>query len=169
LSRLRLLVWLALAGGVLLLAGALYFDQAQLVVYDAKADRVLLSKRVRAGDSFTLSYLHSVAKSRVSGRFEVGAKRGIVARETSFGSFGPGLPEVKPGDPYRIEDGVIRLAVDQVVEELSFFVHPYTEHVLEIGAVRLELSKNLPAGSLVKVGLECARFCWSLAGRTRER
>ncbi len=153
-SRRRLLVSAALAGGVLLLAGALYFDQAQLVVYDAKANRVLLRKRVRAGDSFTLSYLHSVAKSRVSGRFDVDARRGIVARETSFGSFGPGLPEVKPGDPYEVKEGMIRVQADQAVGELSFFVHPYTEHRLEIGATRLDLSRNLPPGSLVKVRLE---------------
>lgn len=150
-SRLRLLIWLALAGGVLLLAGALYFDQAQLVVYDAKADRVLLRKRVQAGGSFTLSYLHSVAKSRVSGRFEVDAKRGIVARETAFGSFGPGLPELRSGDQYRVSDGLFRLATDQAVGELSFFVHPFTEHVLETGGTRLELSRDLPPASLVRV------------------
>ncbi|MEK6666106.1 MAG: hypothetical protein AABZ20_06760, partial [candidate division NC10 bacterium] len=69
----RRLVWLALAGGLLLLAGAIYFLyvswRAELLVVDSKANRVLFRTPVRPGDSFTLSYLHSVAKSRVSGIF----------------------------------------------------------------------------------------------------
>ncbi len=163
--RSRLAAWLALAGG-LLLAGALCFlgSERDLVVSDAKAGRVLLRARLSHGDSFTLSYLHSVAQSRVSGRFEVDAERGMVVKETSFGSFGPGLPDVKPGDRYQVGGGVIRLETDQVVEELSFFVHPFTEHRLEARGTRLELSRDLPAGSLVKVKLERVRASRCLAG-----
>lgn len=148
----RRLVWLALTGGLLLLAGAFYFDQAQLVVVDAKTNRVLLRTPVRVGDRFTLSYLHSVAKSHVSGTFEVTPAYTIGVKETAFGSFGPGLPDVRPGDDYEVKGGVIRLKnLTQTLPELSFFVHPYTEHRLEIAGRTLDLSKALEAGARVSI------------------
>lgn len=153
-ARRRLLVWLALAGGVLLLAGALYFDQAELVVSEARGNRVLLRTPVRPGDRFTLSYLHSVAKSRVSGTFEVTPAYAIAVRETAFGSFGPGLPDPRPGDDYEVREGVIRLKnLKQTLPELSFFVHPYTEHEIEIRGRRLDVSGAVVAGSLVRISL----------------
>ncbi|MBI4591690.1 MAG: DUF1850 domain-containing protein [Candidatus Rokubacteria bacterium] len=153
-SRRRLAVRLALAGGALLLAGALYFSlaRAELLVLDAKADRVLFRARVQPGDRFTLSYRHSVAKSRVSGVFEVTPEYAISVKETAFGSFGPGLPDPRPGDDYEIKGGVIRLRnLNQTLPELSLFVHPYTEHEVEIGGRRLDLSNAVPPGSLVKI------------------
>lgn len=158
-ARRRLLVWLALAGGVLLLAGALYFDQAELVVSEARGNRVLLRTPVRPGDRFTLSYLHSVAKSRVSGTFEVTPAYAIAVRETAFGSFGPGLPDPRPGDDYEVREGVIRLKnLKQTLPELSFFVHPYTEHQLEIGGQTLDLSKVVPAGTRIMVSVRAPRL-----------
>jgi len=150
----RRLVWLALAG--VFLAGAIYTLyvswRAELLVFDAKANRALLRTPVRPGDSFTLSYLHSVAKSRVTGAFEVTTAYEISVRETTFGSFGPGLPDVRPGDDYEVKDGVIRLKnLSQTFPELSFFVHPYTEHRLEIGGRTLDLSKEVEAGGRVAI------------------
>ncbi|MBI3031047.1 MAG: DUF1850 domain-containing protein [Candidatus Rokubacteria bacterium] len=148
----RRLAWLALAGGLLLLAGALYFDRPELVVVDAKTNRILLRTRVRVGDRFTLSYLHSVSKSRVSGAFEVTPAYEIGVRETTFASFGPGLPDVRVGDDYEVKDGVIRLKnLRQTLPELSFFVHPYTEHRLDIAGRTLDLSGGVTAGSRISI------------------
>lgn len=166
----RRLVWLALAG--VFLAGAIYILTvswgAELVVFDAKADRVLLRTPVRPGDSFTLSYLHSVAKSRVSGIFEVTPEYMIGVKETAFGSFGPGLPDVKVGDDYEVKGGVIRLKnLGQTFPELSFFVHPYTEHRLEIGGRALDLSKEVEAGGRVSITVRPprSRILWREASR----
>ncbi len=161
----RRLVWLALAGGLLLLAGAIYFLyvswRAELLVVDSKANRVLLRTPVRPGDSFTLSYLHSVAKSRVSGIFEVTPAYEISVRETTFGSFGPGLPDVRPGDDYEVKGGVIRLkSLSQTFPELSFFVHPYTEHRLEIVGRTLDLSKEVEAGGRVAITVRSPITHW---------
>ena len=148
----RRLVWLALAGGILLLAGALYFDRPELVVIDSKANRVLLRTPVRPGDRFTLSYLHSVAKSRVSGTFEITRDYTISVKETAFGSFGPGLPDVRVGDDYEVKEGVIRLKnLSQTLLELSFFVHPYTEHRLDVRGRTLDLSGVVTAGSRISI------------------
>ena len=148
----RRLVWLALAGGLLLLAGALYFDRPELVVIDSKANRVLLRTPVRPGDRFTLSYLHSVAKSRVSGTFEITRDYTISVKETAFGSFGPGLPDVRVGDDYEVKEGVIRLKnLSQTLPELTFFVHPYTEHRLNVRGRTLDLSGVVTAGSRISI------------------
>jgi hypothetical protein len=150
----RRLVWLALAG--VFLAGAIYTLyvswRAELLVVDSKANRVLLRTPVRPGDSFTLSYLHSVAKSRVTGTFEVTRDYEISVKETTFGSFGPGLPDVRPGDDYEVKGGVIRLKnLSQTFPELSFFVHPYTEHRLDVRGRTLDLSKVVVAGTRVAI------------------
>ena len=149
----RRLVWLALAG--VFLAGAIYTLyvswRAELLVVDSKANRILLRAVVRPGDSFTLSYLHSVAKSRVTGAFKVTPAYEISVRETTFGSFGPGLPDVRPGDDYEVKGGLIRLKVNQTIPGLFFAVYPYTEHRLEIGGRTLDLSKVVVAGSRVAI------------------
>lgn len=145
--------------------GALLFwphlSRPVLVVEDARRGHELLKKKVLPGDQLTLSYLHSVSNTRVKGIFEISADGMLVVRETSFGTFGPGLPALKPGDRYEIRDGAIhQLDLDQRLPELSVFVHPNTEHVLhlsgEIGQV-LELSKLLPAGSLVRISVRPGR------------
>ena len=151
----RRLVWLALAG--VFLAGALYTLyvswRAELLVFDSKANRVLLRTPVQTGDRFTLSYLHSVAKSRVTGTFEVTPAYEISVRETTFGSFGPGLPDVRPGDDYEVKGGLIRLKVNQTIPGLLFAVYPYTEHRLEIGDRTVDLSKEVEAGGRVAITL----------------
>jgi len=130
----------------------------ELVVEDARARRVLLRRLVAPRERFTLSYLHSVSQTRVSGVFEVGAGGDLVVRETSFGTFGPGLPELQPGDQYEIRDGLIRqFGLNQRLPELSLFVHPYTEHRLEVGGRTLDLSGTLPGGTLVRIAVEATR------------
>lgn len=160
----RRLVWLALAAGVLLLAGAIYTLyvswRAELLVFDAKVNRILLRANVRPGDRFTLSYLHSVAKSRVTGAFEVTPEYEISVRETTFGSFGPGLPDVRPGDDYEVKGGLIRLKVNQTIPGLVFAVYPYTEHRLEIGGRTLDLSREVEAGGRVFITLRPAITHW---------
>jgi hypothetical protein len=148
-------VWLALAGGVLLLAGAgslLVWDRAELVVMDRKADRVLLREGVAPGDSFTLSYLHSVARTRVTGTFTVTPAWQLRVAETTFGSFGPGLPDLRPGDDYDVVGGVIRQRdPGQTLPGLLFAVQPYTEHRLQVGARSLDLSATVAPGGRVSI------------------
>ena len=149
---------LATAAGAWLLGEPGGAAGPELVVEDARARRVLLRRLVAPRERFTLSYLHSVSQTRVSGVFEVGAGGDLVVRETSFGTFGPGLPELQPGDHYEIRDGLIRqFGLNQRLPELSLFVHPYTEHRLEVGGRTLDLSGTLPGGTLVRIAVEATR------------
>jgi len=142
-------------------AGALLFVRVPvLTVTDAKADRRLLAVQVRAGESFVLSYRHSVTQGLVSGTFEVEGDGSLSVRETTFGSPGPGLPEPRPGGEYEIAGGVIRQpSRGERLPELSVFVHPFTDHTLVVKGFTLRLSQDLPAGSLVKIRV-AERFWW---------
>ena len=148
----RLLAAAACLAAVAAGAWLLWQGGPELVVEEAKSGRVLLSERARPGERFTLSYLHSVSKTRVRGVFEVAPDGFLVVRETSFGTPGPGLPEPTKEDRVEVAGGVIRVFdLDQRLPELSFFVHPYTEHAVEIGGRTLDLSAGLPPGTLVKI------------------
>ena len=123
-----------------------------LEVVDATHGVVLWQGPAEPGMQFLLRYTHSSERVPVEGVFRLDAGLRIVVEETAFASFGPGLPEMPPGTPYVIRDGMIRVAGGgQVLPELSFFVHPFTEHVFEWAAERVTLSSRLPAGTLVKI------------------
>lgn len=146
----RLRAWLA---GLMLPVGLLAAVSAPtLEVMDATRGTVLWQGPAEPGMHFLLRYTHSSERVPVEGMFRLDADLRIVVEETAFASFGPGLPEMPPGTPYVIRDGMIRVAGEgQVLPELSFFVHPFTEHVFEMAAERVTLSSRLPAGTLVKI------------------
>ncbi len=151
-------LWRALVGGLFLglLTGALLFVQAPvLTVEEAKAGRRLLDIDVRPGETFTLSYRHSVTQGRVTGIFEVEADGRLLVKETTFGSPGPGLPDPRPGEAYEISGGQIRYrGSGQRLEEVSVFVHPFTEHAIHVRGKSLNLSQAVPPGALVKIRVE---------------
>jgi hypothetical protein len=155
--------WRALVGGLILglPAGAILFIRVPvLTVLDVKGARQLLAVQVRAGDRLVVSYRHSVTQGLVSGAFEVEGDDTLSVTETTFGSPGPGLPEPRPGDDYEIADGVIRQrGGGERLPSFSFFVHPFTEHTLVLKGKTVNLSRDLPPGSLVKIRIE-RRFWW---------
>jgi hypothetical protein len=140
---------------VAVLAGTTWVAKGQravLTVEDARRGRVLLSEPVRPGERLILSYRHSVSRTRVTGVFEVSEGGDLIVRETTFGTFGPGLPELVPGDRYEVRDGTIRqTGLSQRLADLSVFVHPYTEHRLETPGRALDLSGTLAPGTLVRI------------------
>jgi len=58
------------------------------------AGRVLLLQRVSPGDTFTLSFVHSVEKSDVTDFFRIDGDHRIILYQTEFGSLNTGLPAV---------------------------------------------------------------------------
>jgi hypothetical protein len=58
------------------------------------SDRVVFMKRVEPGDTFTLSFTHSVEKSGVTDYFRIDGDCRIILYQTEFGSLNTGLPAV---------------------------------------------------------------------------
>jgi hypothetical protein len=131
---------------------------ATLVVEDVRHERLLFSWPAHAGERFVLSYRHSVSATRVTGLFEISLGGGVVVRETSFGTFGPGLPALRPGDRYEARDGRIRqIEINQPLPWVSVFVHPFTEHVVSFRGVSVDLSATLPSATLVRISAHAGR------------
>lgn len=78
-----------------------------LAVEDLTHGRVLHRECVQAGDTFTLTYVHSSEHVPVRGVFRIERDRTLTVVETAFGGFGPGLPELRRGDDWRIRGGMI--------------------------------------------------------------
>ncbi len=124
-----------------------------LVVEDAATGRLLHREPVRPGDTFALAYVHSSEHVPVRGVFRVEADGSFTVVETAFGGFGPGLPELRPGDDWLVRDGMIVARAPGVrLQELTVRVSPITYHRLTTpGGVGLDLSGRLGAGGRIRV------------------
>jgi hypothetical protein len=61
------------------------------------AGTVLFMKRVAPGDTFTLSFVHSVERSDVTDHFRIDDDYRIILYQSDFGSLNTGLPAVVSG------------------------------------------------------------------------
>lgn len=134
------------------LAGAA--DLAVLIVGPGP-ESVLYRAPVSAGATFVLSYVHSSEHVPVRGTFRIDADARLAVVETAFGGFGPGLPELQPGDDWHVEGGMIvyrpRYAT---LPELIVRVAPATRHrfIAPDGRI-IDLSATLPAGTAVRIAV----------------
>ena len=102
-----------------------------LVVEDVTHARVLYRAPAAAGSAVVLSYVHSSEHVPVRGTFVVEPDGALAATETAFGGFGPGLPEPRAGDAWRLDNGMIVVAANgQRFPELRVRVAPFTLHHL---------------------------------------
>jgi len=87
--------------------------------------RVLLLKRVAPGDTFTLSFIHSVEKSEVTDYFRIDDGHRIILYQTEFGSLNTGLPAVvSDGEVFSRTDRGFRLSnLNRVLPEIQLWVH----------------------------------------------
>ncbi len=128
----------------------------ELIVEDVAAGRVLHREAVRPHDTFLLAYVHSSEHVPVRGVFEIGSDRTMRVTETAFGGFGPGLPALKPGDEWRIEEGmIVARAPDTRMSELVVRVVAITRHTLTTPAgTTLDLCALVgDAGGAVRISI----------------
>jgi hypothetical protein len=87
--------------------------------------RVVLLKRVAPGDTFTLSFVHSVEKSEVTDYFRIDDDHRIILYQTEFGSLNTGLPAVvSGGEVFERTDRGFRLSnLNRVLPEIHLWVH----------------------------------------------
>lgn len=92
------LTWVAAA--VLAAAGSIWAGSRPSTVFTvrlpAEAGRLAAAVRTRPGQEMRLSYLHSVEKTAVEGRFVVDEGPRLRIRETRMASVGTGLPNTAP-------------------------------------------------------------------------
>jgi hypothetical protein len=86
--------------------------------------KVVLLKRISPGDTFTLSFIHSVEKSPVTDYFRIDDDYRIILYQTEFGSLNTGLPAVvSEGEVFERTDRGFRLSnLNRVLPEIHLQV-----------------------------------------------
>lgn len=111
----------------------------------------------RAGEFFTIAFVHSHAKSVVEEKFEIMGPGEFRLRETIYGDFGAGLPhEELPGQRMTFADGRIRLTgYDVPFAVLHLRVGRIADHTIRVGeGETIHLDRWFPPGAEVRVTIE---------------
>ena len=126
-----------------------------LVVEDVSRASALHREPVAAGAQFTIEYVHSSERVPVTGTFRVEEDGCLAVVETAFAGFGPGLPELRPGDDWRIEGGmIVHRPPELKIDELRLRVAPVAAQRLRTPAgVVLHLAGLVSAGSAVRIAV----------------
>ena len=134
-------------------AGRLAARGPWLVVEDVTHARVLHRAHVAPGDRLVVSYVHSSEHVPVRGTFAVEADGTLMAQETAFAGFGPGLPEPRAGEAWRLENGMIVVpAAGERLPELRVRVAPFTRHRLHTpSGADVDLSALTGGGASVSI------------------
>jgi len=134
-------------------AGGLAARGPWLVVEDVTHARVLHRAHVAPGDRLVVSYVHSSEHVPVRGTFAVEADGTLMAQETAFAGFGPGLPEPRAGEAWRLENGMIVVpAAGERLPELRVRVGPFTRHRLHTpSGADVDLSALTGGGASVSI------------------
>ena len=98
----------------------------QLVVSNFSTHAVIAALPVKAGDRFTIRYIHSVDKTPIFEEFRLDPKQGLVLEKTWFTMFGAGLGHW-PGHG-RLTQDKNWITIDDIEQPLGSFI-------LRIGAL----------------------------------
>lgn len=129
---------------VLLITGiyfSLIYTPKKLMIIDAKTGKKLLSFKVKEGDIFKISFIHSVSLSPVYEYYKIRDDK-IVLYETDFSYSSAGLPtEVEDGEKLIIEKDRFRLTnMNKIFKEINYGVVKEWEFKLFIKGKEYNLS-----------------------------
>jgi hypothetical protein len=116
----RLKWTLAVAALALLAAGWVPFHALEVTGAGGSGKAVFV-KRVAPGDTFSLSFVHSVEKSNVTDYFRIDGEYRIILYQTEFRSLNTGLPAVvSEGEFFERTDGGFRLSgLKRILPEMT--------------------------------------------------
>jgi hypothetical protein len=96
--------WTLAAAALLVLAAGFIPLHGLEVRASGGTGRVVLLKRVAPGDTFTISFIHSVEKSEVTDYFRIDDDHRIILYQSEFSSLNTGLPAVvSEGEVFEIQ------------------------------------------------------------------
>ena len=148
LSRKAIIGW-ALAGSALV--GLMFFPVQTLEVASRRTGGVIFRAKTAPGDVFTFSYIHSIEKIPVEGRFAVETDGWLRVVETRFPSYGAGLPLQAAG---KSADGKWMVAAGgERLPQFSFYISPINQACLRFGDRTLDLNNLIESGDVVTVAV----------------
>jgi hypothetical protein len=153
--------FLILAGFLAAAAGFIPFYALE-VRQPGKTDRVVFLKRVAPGDTFAISFIHSVEKSEVTDYFRIDDDNRIILYQTDFSSLNAGLPAVASGEEvFGRTNGGFRLSnLNRVLPEILLWVHEDYGGTLSVGGQVVSLH-SLAGNGLLRISTRRV-FAWEL-------
>ena len=152
---------------MLLLAGvliAVWFIPVHILeILDIRKEKVVFIQKVSQGETFSLSFIHSVEKSPVTDYFRIDDAYRIVLYETSFRSLNTGLPAViSEGQRLiRTEQGFRLSGIDRILPDIQLWVHESYEGSMEIRKRVISLAA-LAGNTLLQIHVRKV-FLWEYA------
>ena len=138
-----------LAGAALV--GLMFIPVQALEVASRQRGEVLWRARAAAGDVFTFSYIHSIEKILVEGRFAVETDGWLRVVETRFPSYGAGLPPQVTG---KSADGKWMVAAGgERLPQFSFYISSINQACLRFEESTLDLNNLIESGDVVTVAV----------------
>lgn len=98
-----------------------------LVIVNKKTGDILYCTKVKPGDTYTITYTHSINKSPVDDVFEIQQDYSIMLKKTVFRAFGVGIPSETVGDQ------VMNIFDDRI--EIDNINMPVKEHLVFVGLI----------------------------------
>jgi hypothetical protein len=146
----RIYLYLVAPAALLLIGLAVWPVQIVTVMLPKEEGRRIAVVQVRARDTITLRYRHSVERTWVEGHFAVGPTSELQALETRIESVGTGLPNAFPE---RTTKQIGWLVIDEgrkPMDSIRFFIVPINQTRLTVADHVIPLAR-LEGGSLIEV------------------
>jgi len=137
-----------------------------LEIVDAGSGRVVFCSRVKPGEEFVLSFVHSVNRRPVYDTLRTEADRLVIVK-SRFDSFGAGMPEssTSEGTLTVARDGWLEWAVNRPVPDVTVRVGRVADHTLHFKGREIRLSDLSEPGSALTMRVRKARMLDLLKGR----
>lgn len=117
--------------------------ERKLTLTDKKTGETIYFTDVKPGDTYTVSYTHSINKSPVDDVLEIQKDYSIMLKKTVFRAFGVGIPsETEGGQTINVYDD--RIEIDNInmpVKEHLVFVGVIADHTFTMHGQTLHLNE----------------------------
>ena len=157
-SRRRVTWWVAAGVGVAAVF-LLWPSSPVLEIVDGRSGRTAYCTRVRTGEEFVLSFVHSVNHRPVYDTLRVEADRLVIVR-SRFDSFGAGMPEVSTQDGTLTiaQDGWLEWTVNRLTPEVTVRVGRVADHTVHYKGRDIRLSDLAEPGSALTLRVRKSRW-----------
>ncbi len=137
-----------------------------LELVDGGSGRTVFCARVKPGEEFVLSFVHSVNKRPVYDTLRVERDHLVIVR-SRFDAFGAGMPEASTQDGTLAlsKDGWLEWTVNRSVPEIIIRVGWVANHTLRIGDREIRLADLAEPGQPLTVRVRDIRIFDLLKGR----
>ena len=149
------------------LAGLLFWPFFPVIeIVDGRVGRVAFCARVRPGEEFVISFVHSVNRRPVHDTLRVEADHLVIVK-SRFDSFGAGMPTASTdeGTLTVAKDGWMEWTVNRPVPEVTIRVGRVAEHTFHLKGREIRLADLAQPGAPLTVRIRKARMLDLIKGR----